>query len=157
MIVSREGYDKIVGELNRMVNVEMMNLTKELAKVSDVSGDIRENVEYNTLMEKQTTLKMTINKLEDEIKKAEVLDLENVSTESVNIGTSVTVEEIGTGEINHYTILGPWDADYEKKVLSYRSPIAKALLGKKTGDTIEMKAGDDIRKLRIISVEKHKP
>jgi transcription elongation factor GreA len=155
MFVYREGYDKIVGMLNRMVNVEMENLTRELSKVSDVSGDIRENVEYNTLMEKQAILKMAINKLEGEIKKAEVLDLEKVPTESVNIGTRVSVEDVKSGEKNSYTILGPWDADYEKRILSYRSPIARALLGRKTGDIIDMRFGDEVQKLRILSIGKH--
>ncbi len=155
MFVSREGYDKTVGMLNRMVNVEMANLTRELAKVSDVSGDIRENVEYNTLMEKQVILKMAINKLEGEIKKAEVLDLEKVPIESVNIGTRVSVEDVKSGEKNSYTILGPWDADYEKRILSYRSPIARALLGRKTGDIIDMRFGDEVQKLRILSIGKH--
>lgn len=156
MFVSREGYDKVVNELNHMVTVEMTNLTRELAKASDVSGDIRENVEYNALMEKQAILKMAINNLEGQIKKAEVLNLDNISTDAVNIGTSVVVEEVKSGEKNTYTILGPWDADYEKKILSYRSPIGLALLGKKVSDEADLKTGDETRKLRIISIDKHR-
>jgi len=152
--VSREGYDKMVAEHSHMVNVEMVNLSRELGKVSDVSGDIRENVEYNALMEKQAVLKMAINKLEDEIKKAEVVDLGNVSTETVNIGTSVTVEDTESGERDLYTILGPWDADFEKRILSYRSPIGLALLGKKAEDIVQLRQGDEVRKLKIIAIEK---
>jgi transcription elongation factor GreA len=152
--VSQAGFDKMKNEQKRMVNDEMMNITKELAKVSDVSGDIRENVEYNALMEKQAILKMAVNKLEVEIKKAEVVNTENVSTESVNVGTIVVVEDEALGEKNTYTMLGPWDADYEKKILSYRSPIGKALMGKKVNDSIDLKIGDEVRKLKIISIGK---
>lgn len=155
LIVSQVGYDRMRGELNRMVNVEMGNISRELAKVSDVTGDVRENVEYNTLMEKQTILKMAINKLEDEIKKAEILDANNVSADAVNIGTRVLFQEIETGEKSYYTIMGPWDADFEKKILSYRSPIARALLGKKAGDEVDLRVGEDKRKHKILSIEKY--
>jgi transcription elongation factor GreA len=155
LIVSREGYDRMMSEFNRMVNVEMVNLTKELSKVSDVSGDVRENVEYNALMEKQTILKMTINKLEDEIKRAEILELDGVSTESINIGTNVIFEDIDNGEKGNYIILGPWDADFGKRILSYRSPIAKALLGKRVDDEIDVRIGDDRRRFKVLSIEKY--
>jgi len=155
LIVSQEGFDRKQSELNRMVKVEMVNLSKELSQASDVSGDLRENVEYNALMEKQSILKLAINKLDIEIKKAEILDFENVSTEEVNIGTNISFENIDAGQKSNYIILGPWDADYENKILSYRSPIAKALLGKRIGDEIDMQIGDDRKKIKIKSIEKY--
>ncbi len=141
-------------ELNRMVSIEMVNLSKELAKASDVSGDVRENVEYNALMEKQTILKMAINRLDDEIKKAEILNPNNVSTEKVNIGTKVNYTDTDTDKKNNYVILGPWDADYGKRILSYRSPIAKTFLGKTVDEKVTLKIGEEIKNLKIISIEK---
>ncbi len=155
LIVSRAGFDKMNAELNRMVSVEMVNLSKELSKVADVSGDVRENVDYNALMEKQTILKMSISKLQDELKKASILDLNSVSTDSVNIGVNVRFENLDTGENGNYVILGPWDADYERRILSYRSPMAMALLGKKAGDEVVMKVGEESKKLKISSIEKY--
>ncbi len=154
LIVTRRGFERKQEELNNMVNVELANLTKELGKVSDISGDMRENVEYNTLMEKQTILKMSINKLENEIKKAEILDLDSISTDKVNIGTRVKVQNMDDKTEEEYTILGPWDADFEQKILSYRSPIAQELLGCKEGEEVDMKIGDEVRKLKIMSIEK---
>lgn len=154
LYVSQSGYDKILHELNRMKNVEMAELTNELKKVADVSADIRENVDYNALMEKQTILNMAISKLETEIKKAEVINPDAIAIDSVTIGTRVTVEEVKSGEQNTYTILGPWDADYEKRILSYRSPIGMVILGKKVGDVVDLKIGDQTRKLKILSIEK---
>jgi transcription elongation factor GreA len=155
ILVSREGHARITQELNHMINTEMPMLTRELSGVSDVSGDIRENVEYNALMEKQTILKMAINKLEDELKKAEILDLEKVSTDTVNVGTSLVIEEVSTGDRTTYTLLGPWDADYEKRVLSYRSPIGMVLMGRKVEDVVELKLGEEVRSLKIISIGKY--
>ncbi|MDY6970223.1 MAG: GreA/GreB family elongation factor, partial [Spirochaetota bacterium] len=155
LIVSKEGYEKMKTELNRMVNEEMVNLSKDLAKACNVSGDLKENVEYNALIEKQTILKMTINKLEDEVKKAVILDVNNISLDTVDIGAKVIFEDINTGEKNYFILLGPWDADFEKGILSYRSPIAKELLGKRIGDEINLTIGDDERRLKLSTIEKY--
>ena len=155
LIVSKEGYEKMKAELNRMVNEEMVNLSKDLAKACNVSGDLKENVEYNALIEKQTILKMTINKLEDEVKKAVILDVNNISLDTVDIGAKVIFEDINTGEKNYFILLGPWDADFEKGILSYRSPIAKELLGKRIGDEINLTIGDDERRLKLSTIEKY--
>ena len=141
-------------ELNRMVNVEMVNLSKELAKASDIAGDVRENVEYNALMEKQATLKITINRLDIEIKKAEVLNPDKISIEKVNIGTKVIYTDENSNEENYYVILGPWDADFGKRILSYRSPIAKAFLGKAVNDKVVLQIGEEKRNLVISSIQK---
>lgn len=155
LIVSQEGYNKMQAELNRMVTVEMVNLSKDLATTSDVSGDVRENVDYNALVEKQTVLKMAINRLDNEIKKAEILNPDTIKTDNVNIGSKVTFEDIQKGDKNYYSILGPWDADFEKRILSYRSPIAKILLGKKIDDQVDLKIGDETKKIKITNIEKY--
>ncbi|MCX8122996.1 MAG: transcription elongation factor GreA [Spirochaetes bacterium] len=155
LITTQEGYTRKQEELNRLVNVELATISKELAKVSDATGDVRENVEYNALLEKQSILKRDINKLESEIKKAQILDLSTITTDKVNIGTVVTIS--GDGEKETFTILGPWDADFEKRILSYRSPIAQALLGKKIGDVVEIRKNDQIKQYTIESIEKYKP
>ncbi|HPJ34771.1 MAG TPA: transcription elongation factor GreA [Spirochaetota bacterium] len=156
LIVTKEGHERKKAELEHMVNVEMVSLTKELSAVSEASGDIRENVDYNALMEKQTVLKLAISRLDDEMKRADVLDLSKVSTESVNIGTRVNLEDADSGKASSYTILGPWDADFEQGILSYRSPIAKAMMGKKNGENVSLKIDDEERKFKIVSIEKYK-
>jgi transcription elongation factor GreA len=155
LIVSSEGFKKMKSELERLANVEMVNITRELSLVAEASGDIRENVEYNTLMEKQQTLKLSISKLDEDIKKVQILDMPNLSTESVSIGTKVSLEQIESGEKIHYSILGPWDADFEKKILSYRSLIAKSLLGKKLNDEVVLKTGDDSLTYRVLNISKY--
>lgn len=155
LIVSKEGYARKKAEFEHMVNVEMVSLSKELSAVSEASGDIRENVDYNTLMEKQNVLKLTISRLDDEMKKADVLDPAKINTESVNIGARVILADSDGKESGTYTILGPWDADFEKGVLSYRSPIAKAMLGKKSGDDVSFKIDDEEKNFKIRSIEKY--
>lgn len=155
LIVSKEGYSRKKAEFEHMVNVEMVSLSRELAAVAEASGDIRENVDYNTLMEKQSVLKLAISRLDDEMKKSDVLDPAKINTDSVNIGTKVILTGIPGRESVSYTILGPWDADFEKRILSYRSPIAKAMLGKKAGDDVSFKIDDEEKSFKIETIEKY--
>jgi transcription elongation factor GreA len=155
LIVSKEGYSRKKIEFEHMVNVEMVSLSKELSSVSEASGDIRENVDYNTLMEKQSILKLAISRLDDDMKKADVLAPAKINTESVNIGTRVILADADGNENGRYTILGPWDADFEKGILSYRSPIAKALIGKKIGDEVSFRIDDEAKSFKIMSIEKY--
>lgn len=98
-------------------------------------GDLRENAEYKAAMEKQVQLQAAIKRLEAEIKSAIILDLTNVKTDKINIGVTAKLKNESTGEVVAYSILGAWDADTEKHIISYQSPLAKSLLGKKTGDS----------------------
>jgi transcription elongation factor GreA len=153
-VVSKKSYDRKKEELDRMVNEEMVNLSKELAKVAEVSGDLRENVEYTALLEKQSILKMAISKLDNDMKKVSIINMDNVITDSVCIGIDVSLEGLAGGDTIKYSILGPWDADFEAGILSYRSPIAKSMLGKKIGDEVEFKIDDAKRKYKIVSIDK---
>ncbi len=155
LIVSREGYDRKNAELNRMVNVDMVNLTRELGAVSEASGDIRENVEYNALMEKQGILKLAISRLKDDMQKADVLKPEDIKIDSVNVGTRVELRDLSSDKTSSFTILGPWDADFEKGILSYMSPIAKSMLGKKQGEEVSFRIDDEDYNFTVEKIEKY--
>ncbi|HON15566.1 MAG TPA: transcription elongation factor GreA [Spirochaetota bacterium] len=155
LIVTREGFERKKSELDHMVNVEMVTLSQELSAVSEASGDIRENVDYNALMEKQAILKLAISRLDEELKKADVLDVSKINADSVNVGTKVELQDLETSKVLSFTILGPWDADFEKGILSYRSPIAKAMMGKKAGEEVSFKIDDEMRRFRIVTIEKY--
>ncbi|HOQ10778.1 MAG TPA: transcription elongation factor GreA [Spirochaetota bacterium] len=155
LIVTREGFERKKSELDHMVNVEMVTLSQELSAVSEASGDIRENVDYNALMEKQAILKLAISRLDEELKKADVLDVSKINADSVNVGTKVELQDLETSKVLSFTILGPWDADFEKGILSYRSPIAKAMIGKKIGEEVSFNIDDELRKFKILSIAKY--
>ena len=156
LIVSEEGHRKMKAELDRLVNVELGRISRELNKVAEVSADIRENVEYNALMEKQATLELTILKLDSEMKRARILNRDEISTDAVNVGTRVVLQDVATGDERDYTILGPWDADFEKRILSYRSPIASSLLKKRPGEIVKIDIGEGTREYRVAQIEKYR-
>ncbi|MCL1834064.1 MAG: GreA/GreB family elongation factor [Leptospirales bacterium] len=153
LIVSKEGYDRKKAELDQMGHVVKTELSNELSGVADASSDIRENVDYNTLLEKQSVLQLAISRLEEEMKRADILDPEKINTDCVNIGTKVLLS--GQDSSSSYTILGPWDADFEKGILSYRSPIAKAILGKRVGDDVSFRIDDKEQSFKIMSIERY--
>lgn len=151
VVVTQSGFDRKSAEYSNMVNVEMTRLQKDLSENADVSADMRENVDYNSLMEKQGILKQAIARLDAELKKARIIDFSQVDASTVNVGTIVSVES-SSGEKMSYKILGPWDADYEHGILSYRSPLARALLKKSKGD--EVKIPDSGVTYKITLIEK---
>lgn len=153
IFVLKSGFDRKTEELAYMINTEMVQLTKELSIASDLSGDMRENVDYSSLLEKQSILKKSISKLDTEIKKAKIIDFSKVSSDAVMPGTVVGLEKQPGGEKSAYAILGPWDADYEKNILSYRSELAKALLKKKLGDVVEISSGEIKTTYSITSID----
>ena len=111
--MSKEGYDRKKAELEHMVNVEMSTLSRELADVADASGDIRENVDYNALLEKQTVLKLAISRLEDEMKRADVIDIEKINADVAGVGTKVVLENTAGGAVLTYSIW-PLGRGFEK-------------------------------------------
>lgn len=154
--VLKSGFDKKNEELNYLVNTDMVNLQKDLSSASDVTSDLKENYDYNALLEKQAILKQSIATLNEELKQANIINLEKVSTESVNIGTTIEIEEEDSGENMKYSILGPWDVDFDNNVISYRSELAKHLLGKKAGDVVLLNVGDGDKNFKINLIEKYK-
>lgn len=153
LIVTPESLERKRAEYDAMVNTELVQITKELTRVSEQSADIRENVDYNVLLEKQQILKLAIARLDEELKQAEVLERASVSTETVQIGTEVTITDESNGDSRTYAILGPWDADFEKGILSYRSPLARKLLGLKESETATLDIDDQQREYMVKSIE----
>lgn len=152
IIVTKENFDRKSAELNHLINTEMVRLQKELAKTSDVSGDLRENVDYNTLLEKQAVLKKSISNLDAELKHAKILTPKDVSTEEVSVGTRVSLAVEG-GDSMQIVLLGPWDTDYEKMILSYRSEVGRSLLKKKKGDRVKLRIGGMEREYSVQDIE----
>lgn len=155
LIVTAESFERMKQEYERLTSVEMPALSRELSRVAEISADVRENVEYNALMERQSILELEISKRDEELKTARLLERDTIDPSSVNIGTRVLLRaDEGADELD-YTILGPWEADYEKRILSYRSPIATTLLGRKAGETVTLRTGDEERLFTIVSIDRY--
>ncbi|MBI3396598.1 MAG: GreA/GreB family elongation factor, partial [Spirochaetia bacterium] len=133
ILVSAEALEKRKAHLDNLINVELSANSNEIGEAQKL-GDLRENAEYKAAMERQTQLQAEITRVSDEVKRAKIIDAAGIRTDIVSIGTRVRVKT-PEGESRAYSILGPWDADSEKNIISYLSPLGKMLIGKRPGET----------------------
>jgi transcription elongation factor GreA len=141
------GLEKAKKELHQLTTVEIPRTADEIARAR-AHGDLSENYEYKAAKEKQGRLMTKVKRLRDEIARARPVAAPDVDTSEVSFGCHVRLDS-GAGSVIEYSILGPWDADPEHGVISYLSPFAQLLLGRKPGDSIEM----DGQPYRIAAIE----
>src|SRR5690606_21399817 len=134
-----EGHAALTEELNHLKSVERPRISKEIG-VAREHGDLRENAEYHAAKEKQGMIEARINEIEDKLSRAEVIDPSSFTGEKVRFGAYVTMEDVDTGKVLDYRIVGPEEADLEKGTISVTSPVARALIGREPGDEVTVNA-----------------
>lgn len=135
LIVSRASYDKRRAELDELITKRIPENSKEIG-VARSYGDLRENFEFKAAKDLQRVLMRRRAELENLVARATPTDFTDVNTDAVNIGTTVTVTELATGKPTTYHILGAWDSDPARGIISYPAALAQSLLNKKVGDTV---------------------
>ncbi len=125
--------------MDHLIHVEMPANSREIGEAQE-KGDLRENAEYKAAMEYQSQLQAKISSISKELQQAQALRPVDVNVDFVSIGTRIQVKLSGTSTIEEFTILGPWDTDTEKNIISYDSPLARVLLGKKIGEKASLDA-----------------
>jgi transcription elongation factor GreA len=136
--MSREGYEKLKADLDRMQNLEMIEVARRIAAARDL-GDLSENAEYHAAREDQGMLQARINNLKDKLNRAFFIDKNNLPTDSVVFGMRVRVRELESGEEEEFVLVGPGDEDYNQNKILTTSPIGQGLLGKKLGEVAEIR------------------
>ena len=153
LVVSWASYNKRKAELDEIIQKKIPQNSKEIGHARSY-GDLRENFEFKAAKDMQKLLMRRRGELEALLSRAQATDFADVRTDVVSIGTSVTVADLGTKQEQTYHILGAWDSDPARGVISYPAALAQALLNKKLGDTVEA-AGESVpQKLRIARITK---
>jgi transcription elongation factor GreA len=142
-----QGLEKAKNELRQISEKEIPKVADEIARAR-AHGDLSENYEYKAAKEKQGRLMVKAKRLREEIARARVVGAADVDTSEVSVGSRVRLDN-GAGNVMEYSILGPWDADPDHGVISYLSPFAQILIGRKVGDGVEM----DGQPFRITAIE----
>ncbi|MDP4187816.1 MAG: transcription elongation factor GreA [Bacteroidota bacterium] len=135
--LTEEGYKKLKNELNHLTTVERPSISKQLAEARD-KGDLSENAEYDAAKEAQGMLEMRIAKLEDTIANSRVLDKSKMDSSKVQLLNRIKIKNKNNNAVMDYTIVSESEADLKGGKLSINTPIAKALLGKKKGEVVEV-------------------
>ncbi len=156
IIVSWASYHKRMAELEDIVQKRIPANSKEIGLARSY-GDLRENFEFKAAKDTQKLLMRRRAELEGLLARAQATDFTDVKTELVSIGTSVTVTELGTKQSQTYHILGAWDSDPARGIISYPAALAQSLLNKHLGDTIDWKGDAGPQQFRIDRIEKAPP
>ncbi len=135
--LTAEGYKKLKDELDHMRSVERPAISAAIAEARD-KGDLSENAEYDAAREAQGLLEMRIAKMEDTLANARVIDESKIDKSKVQILSKVTLKNHNNGKEVTYTIVAEHEANLKEGKLAIGTPIAKALLGKKKGEHVEV-------------------
>jgi transcription elongation factor GreA len=150
--MTASGFKGLEDELNRLKNVERHEIIKMIAEAR-AHGDLSENAEYHAAKERQSFIEGRVMELEDHIGRAEVIDISKLSGGSVKFGATITLVDEDTNEKRKYQIVGDFEANAKNGRISLSSPIARALIGKSKGDTVEVAAPGGARSYEILKVE----
>ncbi len=145
------GYARLQEELKRFKTVERPAIIRALEQARD-HGDLAENAEYTAARERQSFIEGRVAELEDKIRRAEVIDVSKLSGRVVKFGAKVRLADEDTGEETTYRIVGTDEADIKAGLLSVTSPLARALIGKRVGDTVEVVTPSGTKAYEIIRV-----
>lgn len=146
------GYERLQEELKQLKSVERPAIIEAIAEARS-HGDLSENAEYHAARERQSFIEGRIQELEDQQSRVEVIDPRKMAGETIKFGAIVTVVDEDTDEETTYQIVGEYEADIDQGLLSNTAPISRALIGKKAGDSVEVKTPKGSRAYEILKVE----
>ncbi|MBN8827703.1 MAG: transcription elongation factor GreA [Sphingobacteriia bacterium] len=150
--ITVEGFQMMNDELKALKSVERPAVIQAIAEARAL-GDLSENAEYHAAREKQSFIEGRILELEDKIARAEVIDVKKLSGDKIKFGATVTLIDEETEEEKQYKIVGEYEANLTENKLSLASPLARALIGKTVGDSIELNTPNGIRDYEILEVK----
>ena len=153
VILTPEGLSKLKDELAQLQSDGRREVAERIKEAREF-GDISENSEYDDAKNEQAMLEQRIAALEEKVRSAQVIDASELSTDMVRVGVTVNVKDEKTGSSDKYTIVGSAEASPAEKKLSNESPVGKALMGRKKGESVEVALpSGKKRKLKITKID----
>jgi transcription elongation factor GreA len=149
--MTREGYEKLKADLDRMQHVEMVELAKRIAAAREM-GDLSENAEYHAAREDQGMLQARIDALKDKLARAQIVERSSLPDDTVVFGTRVRIKDLDSGEEEVYDLVGPGQEDYDNNKILTTSPRGQGLLGKKRGDIAVIKVPRGNLRYQILDI-----
>lgn len=145
------GRERLEEELKRLKHDERPAVIKAIAEARE-HGDLSENAEYHAARERQSFIEGRVLELEDKISRAEVIDISQQSGATVKFGAQVKLVDEETEEKVVYQVVGPEEADIQQGLLSVTAPLGRALIGRETGDTVEVSTPRGTRYFEVLDV-----
>tara|TARA_X000000368_G_scaffold389678_1_gene352308 strand:+ start:22861 stop:23319 length:459 start_codon:yes stop_codon:yes gene_type:complete len=145
------GHARLEQELKNLKTVERPNVIKAIAEARE-HGDLSENAEYHAARERQSFIEGRVAELEDMLARAEVIDPATLSGDTVKFGAKIELADEDTDEEVTYQIVGQYESDIKSGLLSVSSPLARALIGKQVGDSVEVATPGGSKSYEILTV-----
>ncbi len=149
--MTSEGYNRLQEELKRLKSVDRPAIIRAIAEARD-HGDLSENAEYHAARERQGFIEGRVMELEDKIARAEIIDVSKLSGSIVKFGATVTLADEETDEEQTFQIVGEDEADISQGRLSVTSPLARALIGKQIGESVEVATPRGAKSYELVTV-----
>ena len=149
--MSKDGYDKLKAQLDKMKNEDMPRIAEHIAQARGY-GDLSENAEYDAAMESQGMLQARINDLQDKLGRAMIVDRTSLPTDRVVFGSRVRVLDLELNDEEDFILVGPGEEDYDQNKILLTSPIGQGLVGKKVGEIAEVAVPRGMLRLRIVEI-----
>ncbi|TSA00108.1 MAG: transcription elongation factor GreA [Nitrospiraceae bacterium] len=149
--ITPKGYAALQAELERYKKVERPKNIKDIEEARG-HGDLKENAEYHAAKERQSHIAARISGLEHRLAEAQIIDTSNFSNEKVLFGATVTVKDAQTEKEQRYTLVGQDEGDLKNGRISVQSPVGRALIGKRVGDTFEVKTPAKVMEYEVLAI-----
>ncbi len=152
VILTREGYEKLTAEIEYLQTEKRREIAERI-RVAREFGDIAENAEYDDAKNEQAMLEHRIATLEERLVEARVVAEDEISTDVVSIGSTVRLKDVEGKSTVEYHIVGSAEANPEERKLSNESPVGRAIMGRKKGETIEVNVPRGTMKFKILEIK----
>lgn len=150
--MTRNGYNKLKAEIERLENEELPKITEKIAEAR-AEGDLKENAEYHAQRDNQGMMMARINELRDKVARASIIDPATLPKDEVVFGCTVTVEDVAYGDEEQFTLVGAGEEDYNAGKILVTSPFGQGLIGKKVGEEAEVDVPSGKLKFKILKIE----
>ena len=152
VILTPEGYEKLKEEIEHLSTTKRLEVADRI-RVAREFGDISENAEYDDAKNEQAMLEHRIATLEERLRDARVIDRKEVSSDAVSIGSHVRLRDVEAKKTFEYQIVGSAEANPVENKLSNESPVGRAIMGRKKGETVEVTAPRGTLKFKILEIK----
>ena len=149
---TEKGYEKLKGEINKLERFIKHDISKEIAAARE-HGDLSENAEYAAAKEKQATYMGRLGRFQERFAGARIVRKEDLPADIVTLGKRVKIKDVNSGEEKEYIILGEGETDIEKGIISYQSPLAKALLSHKKDEVVDVQLPRGLKQFEVLEID----
>lgn len=153
VVLTEEGRKLLNKELDELKNIKRREIAERLKNAIEF-GDLMENAEYDDAKNEQARIEHRIDQIETMLSKAKVIDRRHVKTKEVGVGSLVEIKQVGSPKKQEFRIVGPAEANPDNHMISFQSPVGKALMGLKVGDVAIVSAPAGQIKYRVTSIKR---